>query len=682
MEREAKPDTELVVVAQQDAEDAGLADDCAEDDARIGRIVGHYRIQRVLGRGGMSVVYEATHTKMGQRVALKLLGKGGAAHLSYRKRFLREARAASKASHPGLVQVFDCGEDEDGTPYLLMEYLEGTLLRHLLQSHPDKRLPLLLALRIGAELADAMASAHRFGVVHCDLKPDNVMWVPDPVVPDGHRVKVFDFGIAQLTDPQTPPTLHAPGISGTPAYMSPERAAGWRTVDGQSDVYALGCILFELLSGRTPFVGSTQDVLIHHQHSDPQPLHDLVPELPRSVSSLIAALLAKEPSDRPTMQQAAALLLEHGQLQGARKTLVPRVSSLRSRIGWLASGILPLGLALLALLGRNSIRSGFPQQRIRPDFALPTKNSSLYATRLSHVRKNTEASDASAVLIPAGHFMMGVRPDAAVPDSIRKQISMWGYHASDLETVVTRALPLHEEYVQAFWLDRQEVTCAELAAWLQKQHQNKLLDQRVESQGDKQAVMVFLGKEKIFNLYRDDRHTCIYFANDSYRVMEGRERWPANAISWFGAHAYCQTEGKRLPSEIEWEFAARGSTSRLFPWGNDPPGTCDDVLLEHDPLMDPQNQFFRCSPFGTQLAPIGSGRKDRTPLGIIDLGGSVMEWVSDCYGGLAGSNCSLRVLRGGAWSGSYLHVFGFSRNGAKPEMTAAYAGFRCARTAT
>lgn len=677
-EQEGNPDTHAAVAPQTDAECAASSDgcDCAEDQARIGRVIGHYRIQRVLGRGGMSVVYEATHMGMGQRVALKLLAKSGATHLTYRKRFLREARAASKASHPGLVQVFDCGEDEDGTPYLLMEYLEGTLLRHLLQRHPDKRLPLLLALRIGVELADAMASAHRRGVVHCDLKPDNVMWVPDPALPDGHRIKVFDFGIAQLTDPQTPPTLHAPGISGTPAYMSPERAAGWRTVDGQSDVYALGCILFELLSGRTPFVGSTQDVLIHHQHSDPQPLHDLVPELPRSVSSLIAALLAKDPSDRPTMQQVTALL--QGQLQGEPKP--PRASNWRSRIVWLVTG--SLGLAMLAMLGRNCIRSVFPQQRLRPDLVSSTQNTLSHATRLSDFHQSTEASVVADVLIPAGRFMMGTNPGAPVPDSIRKQISMWGYHAIDLETVVNRALPLHEESVQAFWLDRHEVTCAELAVWLQEKHQNKLLDQRLDTQGDKQAVIVLMGKEKIFNLYRDDRHTCIYFANDSYRVMEGRERWPANAISWFGAQAYCQSAGKRLPSEVEWEFAARGSTSRLFPWGNDPPTDCEDVLLEHDPLTAPQEQFFRCSPFGTQLAPIGSGRKDRTPLGIIDLGGSVMEWVSDCYGGLAGSRCSLRVLRGGAWSGSYLHVFGFARNGARPEMTAAYAGFRCARSAS
>lgn len=662
--------------AMTDSEDGGDGDarEVVAAQARIGQVIGHYEIKRLIGRGGMGVVYEATHTGMGQRAAIKLLPSSLAMQVSAHKRCLREAKAASKASHPGLVQIFDCGEHQDGTPYILMEYLEGTLLRDLPLRYPDKRLPLALVLTIGAELADAMASAHEQGVIHCDLKPDNVMWVPDRAVSQGHRIKVLDFGIAQMTDPQLPVTLQTPGILGTPAYMSPERAAGQRLVDGQSDVYALGCILFELLSGRTPFVGTSHDLILHQRHSDPQPISDLVPELPLLVSSLITSLLAKDPSERPTMRQAAELLRSHD--LGKTVGLAFALHAVLRRVGPRVVGgllLLLLALAMLAMLGRSCIRPSDRKPAQRPDSQSSMQAAGAALPRPLSQTPYVPTQESSDVLIPAGRFLIGVNRSAPLPGPVRERINMWGYPGSKLNVVIRRALPMHEEVVASFWIDRSEVTCADFAKWLQQQHQQKQLHQE-------QSVVVFLGKERIFNLYREDKHACIFFAKDAYQIIPGRGRWPANAVSWFGAQAYCQSQGKRLPSEVEWEFAARGPTSSVYPWGNEPPAACEDVLMEQDPLM-PQDQFFRCIHRGQRLAPIGSGRKDRTPLGLIDMGGSVMEWVSDCYGDMTGHRCSMRVLRGGSWSGSYLHIFAFSRNGAKPETMAGYAGFRCARSA-
>ena len=481
-----------------------------DEQDRVGQIFGHYQITRELGRGGMSVVYEAIHTEGRQRVALKLLPPSWAGHSSYRERFYREALAASKVSHPGLVQVFDFGIHGDGTPYILMECLEGSPLRDLQQSHPDKRLPLALALRVSAELADAMASAHRSGVVHCDLKPDNVMWVPDTAVAEGHRAKVLDFGIARITDPQMPPTQHSLGLMGTPAYMSPERCSGLRAVDGQSDVYALGCILFELLSGRTPFVGSSEDLLMHQRYTDPQPIEELVPELPPPVVSLIAAMLAKDPIERPTMEQVAAQLTMLSQpSMGSASSLSPSLSaqpshtqtytqpqpvspSLRRR--WcrpiVCVGLLALlGLSLVVRL-RTSLTSSVPES--------------------------------SSFLIPAGRFRMGVDKSNPLPEPVRDKIINWGYRFRDLNVIVERALPLHEEHVKSFLLDRHEVICAEFATWLQSLHQQKRLRQQKREDDKQQAMIVMMGDEEIFNLYPEDKHICISFSNDAYHVLADR----------------------------------------------------------------------------------------------------------------------------------------------------------------
>jgi len=260
--------------------------------APSGKLLGRYEIVAELGRGGMGAVYKARDPKIDRFVAIKtiLLHQSGVQEQrEFRERFFVEAQAAGRLLHPGIVAVFDVGE-EPGTsdPYIVMEYIEGQTLRELLVGQNGK-LPLESALRITQELAEALDYAHAQGVVHRDLKPANIL-----VTKEG-QAKIGDFGIAQLD--LTHMTL--PGrVLGTPAYMSPEQLEG-EQVDGRSDLFSLGAILYYMLTGFSPFQGnSATTVCFKVANRDPLQATALAPELPPELDAIISRALAKDPSVR------------------------------------------------------------------------------------------------------------------------------------------------------------------------------------------------------------------------------------------------------------------------------------------------------------------------------------------------------------------------------------------------
>lgn len=254
-----------------------------------------YRLHRLLGDGSAGEVWEAENTLVGRRVAIKILHRELALHPDIRARFIAEARAAGRIMHPNVAGVFDLGEAEDRTPFMVMELCEGEMLSTVTEERGA--VGPAYAAELVSQVTKALQAAHALGIVHRDLKPANIMVVHPS--PDEPVVKVLDFGIAVSVHTQG----LAPGdrgrLFGTPAYMAPEQAVGG-PIDHRADLYAVGAILYELLSGRAPFAGgSAEDVLEQVRRRPPKPLGKLAPDVPPELEALVRRALAKDPAKRP-----------------------------------------------------------------------------------------------------------------------------------------------------------------------------------------------------------------------------------------------------------------------------------------------------------------------------------------------------------------------------------------------
>jgi serine/threonine-protein kinase len=304
-------------------------------DARSGSTVGKYRLHEIVGRGGMGVVYRAEHVYIGREVAVKILHEGFGGREEAIKRFLREARAASSINHPNIVDVTDFGKATDGTVFFVMELLVGEPLDTILVR--DRRLDLLRSINICNQLAAALAAAHRKGIVHRDLKPENVMLIEREgrrelvrrvsdesgphEIPEREKrfdfVKILDFGVAKVREPDAEKgattTPHTGVVFGTPEYMAPETARiGYS--DARSDIYALGIMFYEMLTGTVPFRGNEAiDVMLKQVNAPVPPMSEVAPdaEITSEAERMILKALSKDPDLRQqTMEEF------HRELQG------------------------------------------------------------------------------------------------------------------------------------------------------------------------------------------------------------------------------------------------------------------------------------------------------------------------------------------------------------------------------
>ncbi|MBA2543303.1 MAG: protein kinase [Deltaproteobacteria bacterium] len=294
-----------------------------------GMQIGRYLLGTKIGRGGFGVVFRAHDTSLDREVALKFLHAEHTATPQMLNRFLQEARSAAKIPHPGIVTVYECGQvagtgsAADGSAYIAMELLQGESLTDRLAR--CGRLDPPAAMEIARQVASALEAAHRAGIVHRDLKPDNIFLVPDSAVSNGERIKVLDFGIAKLSRASTNVETQSMSVFGTPRYMPPEQCRSAAAVDQRSDIYTLGCILFELVCGKPPFAGAAGELIAQHVLVDAPSADSIDPTLPVPLVALIAELLAKEPEDRPQTMAAVQRALEKAGAwsPGIAPTLLP-----------------------------------------------------------------------------------------------------------------------------------------------------------------------------------------------------------------------------------------------------------------------------------------------------------------------------------------------------------------------
>jgi eukaryotic-like serine/threonine-protein kinase len=375
-------------------------------DDRSSERFGRYEILTELGRGAMGVVYKARDPKINRIVAIKTISLAGQPpdeEREYRERFYREAEAAGRLSHPGIVTIFDVGEEpETHAPYIVMEFVGGQSLDKLL-SRDDHKLAVETGLQLALELADALDCAHRQGVVHRDLKPANIL-----LTEDGHA-KIADFGVAKLN--LTNQTLAGRAL-GTPAYMSPEQLNG-EAVDGRSDLFSLGVVLYTVLTGHRPFQGNSAiTVSFKVVNRDPIPATLLDTELPQGIDCIIARAMAKDPAER--YQRGMEMVLDIQELREGREPW-SKAKLPGSRTGGSAGQTAKEG-------GRSSALGRLPVP------AKPQSSTHVLLPRhgaaerlLEKIRKKSYA----AVLVLAGLFIFGlwvisfspqgVRPRAAEP---------------------------------------------------------------------------------------------------------------------------------------------------------------------------------------------------------------------------------------------------------------------------
>jgi hypothetical protein len=318
----------------------------------IGQSLKNYVIEEMLGRGGMGVVYRARDTRLGRAVALKVLPPELVRDPERRRRFTQEARAASAVNHPAIAQIYEIAEEGEIT-YIVMEHVEGATLRQLIAR---REIDLASAVEVGIQVAEALAKAHEAGIVHRDIKSDNIM-----VTKDGHP-KILDFGLAKLLDPvpgqddqnrsqaaTIAAATHSGVIMGTVAYMSPEQARGL-SADRRSDIFSFGIVLYEMSAGKLPFEGASALDTMHAIAFEPtRPVTVVRPDLPWSLQRVIDRCLQKKPEDRyQNMRETAA------DLKKVKREVESGVSGgmpVADRVRWWLSGLSARGAIWGAVAG-------------------------------------------------------------------------------------------------------------------------------------------------------------------------------------------------------------------------------------------------------------------------------------------------------------------------------------------
>jgi formylglycine-generating enzyme required for sulfatase activity/predicted Ser/Thr protein kinase len=627
-----------------------------------------YIIERRLGRGGMGTVYAATDSVLGRVVALKVLDAAGAGQdAGHHVRLLREAQLAARVEHERIARVYDVGT-HDGFAFVAMEYVQGGTLRQWASGHD---VTLAEVVDVAVQIAEGLAELHAKGVVHRDLKPENVMMTKQG------GVKLLDFGLARYTvrhaeeadAPGQEAVLNGASIaaaSGTPGYMAPEQYEG-QPIDARVDIFALGVILHELITGDRLFPGATIGTIM-------QATLDWAPVLrggsweriPEPLRDHIARMLARDPSAR---------FPEGGSVLAALRELEIEPSPRRARLPAATAQMIESAPPQRALPRRlaGRLRSGFAARAVEIGCAI--------AAVIMFIVQRPEPRPSAPP--PPGMVRIDVGTIAVGRDlsEIERECREIGRGCDKKQML--REVPRSKVTVAPFFLDRDEVTNEQFAEML-----NTLRGTLSVSDDDEDHTPRFVHRntgtgtpEALFDL-RPKFAGIEHLAGPGYRPVKGKAQLPVSVVSWYGAKLYCEAHGKRLPTEDEWEAAARGHDDRRFPWGNSMPG-CAGVGVPDDGELGLPSPC----PAAAVARAVGSAIQDVTPEGVRDLGGNLAEWTSSLYveGNRAAhlkssSPATPRVVRGGSW-GESLMARSSGRRGVSPSIMGQNLGFRCASNA-
>ena len=644
----------------------------------IGKSLGRYHILEQLGEGGMATVYKAFDTRLERDVAVKVIRVDQFAPAvldRILKRFEREAKALARLTHPNIVHVNDFG-DQDGIPYLVMDYLSGGTLKNRL----GNPMPWEQVFHLLSPIVDALGYAHSQGIIHRDLKPSNIL------LTEKGQPLLTDFGIAKILELEDGQTLTGTGMGvGTPEYMAPEQGLG-KDVDARADIYALGVMLYEMITGRKPYTADTPMAVLFKHMTDPLPRPSIyIPKLPKKVEQILLKALAKKPENRyPSMAELGDALQNLPGLPIGKTASIP-VSSKPIFIGnsqetrvqpptedsfttdtfeqpvsttqersvtvkkirkgfapppqyiWIIlGGVVLLSLGLGWLVGGGATKA-FPTKTAAPTLYTPDSITTPRSTTTPTLSPlpvigagstwERPADGMMMLYIPAGEFEMGSEEG----DSDEQ--------------------PVHTIYVDAFWMDETEVT-------------NEMYSQCV-------------------NDGSCNKPGGSYYGDVSYADH------PVVSVDWNDSASYCEWVGGRLPTEAEWEKAARGGVEgEAYPWGD--AFDCKKANADDETLIDDYvvpggancDGYNRTSPAGS-FSPNGYG--------LYDMSGNVWEWVNDWYASgyyvnspssnpSGPSSGEYRVLRGGSWLNYNDSLRSADRGWINPTYSNNYLGFRCSRS--
>ena len=608
-----------------------------------GKSLDRYHILEQLGEGGMAVVYKAFDTRLETEVAVKVIRTENILPKALPrtlKRFEREAKALAKLTHPNIVKVSDYGEYE-GMPYLVMPYFPGGTLKVKM----GKAIEWQEAIRLLLPIANALEYAHEENLIHRDVKPANIL------LTDKNQPMLSDFGVAKIFDLEETVDLTGTGMGvGTPEYMAPEQWTGKTTA--QSDIYALGIVLYEALTGRKPYSAETPAALLLKQANDPLPRPtQFAPNLPKGVEQVLLKALAKDSANRYQNMAEFALVLENlqqgksapakprGERVRKKKTLREKNSTVKAsfpmRYLWFILGGVAVMSILVGWLMGGGAANAFPTKTRTQTFT-PINTSTPTFTAIPNFT-STPTLTATPIFTPT--LALGIGSTLERPaDGMTMIYIPEGEFEMGSEDGDNDEKPIHTIYLDAFWMDETEVTNAMYA--------------RCVNAGD------------------CDEPVGSSYDNSAY------SDYPVTYVGWYDASAYCTWSGGRLPSEAEWEKASRGGLEgKKYPWGDESP-TCSQGA-------ENGVQFINC--IGRMISV---GSFSANGYGLYDMSGNVWEWVADLYNSgyygnspannpLGSSSGNRRVLRGGSWDNYDFNFRSARRYWSDPDYSDNSFGFRC-----